>query len=322
MKRFAIIKKTPFWLLVWWVLIIASWLLFVLNFKLSIEFTWWVETQLDNLIDNEKQLKTDIVSALKQEKFENPQVFVNQKEWKTDILVTAELNNDKATSVIEKTIKTSLLSNKYIESEDNILSLYINWPSISKYMKTTAISAILIWIWFIVVYMFFSFGAIRKIIPPSALISVTIATMVFDVSLTMGWYWLAMMLDSTLQVDSIFIIVLLTVMGYSINDTIIVLDRIRENAKKLTDWLKKWTVLYGNIFEDSLRQTMRRSIWTSVSTLIVVVVMFVFGNDIMQHFAYTMWVGVLFGTYSSLFIAAPAIYLLTWKYNKERKKLK
>ncbi len=322
MKRFAIIKNTPLRLIFGAILIVASWILFALNFKLSIEFTWWVEVQVDKVIENTDQLKSDLISSLKDLWYQKPKVYSNIKDGKTDLLIVVNMNSDSAPKEIATAIKNTLIQKSYIKDESEILSLYTNWPSISKYMKSTAVSSIVVWIILIVIYMFFSFGSIRKIIPPSVLIFVTVVTMIFDVSVTAWWYWLAMMFNQTLQVDSIFIIVLLTVMWYSINDTIIILDRIRENSLKNMDWLKKWSVLYWKIFEDSLRQTMRRSIWTSFSTLIVVITMFIFGNSIMQHFAYTMWIWIICGTYSSLFISAPLVYLLTWKYKKEHKKLK
>lgn len=123
-----------------------------------------------------------------------------------------------------------------------------------------------------------------------------------------------MMLVPTAQVDSIFIIVLLTVMGYSINDTIIILDRIRENA--MINKNSKHTINFGDIFEKSLWQVMRRSIGTSFSTFLVVLAMYFFGTDTLQRFAYTMAVGVVCGTYSSIFVAAPLAYIMIGKKKK------
>ena len=81
------------------------------------------------------------------------------------------------------------------------------------------------------VYMIIAFGAIRKFVPPLILAIVTIVTMLFDISSMAGGYGILMAINQTVQVDIIFIIALLTTMAYSINDTIVIFDRIRENLQ-------------------------------------------------------------------------------------------
>jgi SecD/SecF fusion protein len=145
-----------------------------------------------------------------------------------------------------------------------------------------------------------------------------VATMFFDISIPSGAYWLWMSINPTIQIDTVFIIAILTTMWYSINDTIIVFDRIRENFHN------KGTgkdILYWKIFEDSLWQTMKRSIWTSLSTLLVVIAMFIFGSWVIKSFAFVIWVWVISGSFSSIFIAAPLAYIALWKYKKEKNKL-
>ncbi|USN54089.1 MAG: hypothetical protein H6765_05830 [Candidatus Peribacteria bacterium] len=120
-----------------------------------------------------------------------------------------------------------------------------------------------------------------------------------------------MMVNSSVQIDTIFIIALLTVMGYSVNDTIIIFDRIRENYLNKKAALAKHQVTGEEIFEMSLWQTMRRSLATSGSTLLAVVCMYIFGTGILRMFAFTLGLGVIAGTYSSIFLAAPLAYLLS-----------
>lgn len=135
------------------------------------------------------------------------------------------------------------------------------------------------------IYMLFSFATIRKSVAPSILAIVTIVTMVFDVSLPAGAYGIRMRLDKTIMIDSVFIIALLTNMGYSINDTIIIFDRVRENVQNVSE--NKGTV-FGKIFEKSLWQTMRRSFGTVFSTFLVIVAMFLIGTGIIKQFAFTI----------------------------------
>jgi len=127
-----------------------------------------------------------------------------------------------------------------------------------------------------------------------------------------------MMLDKTVMIDSVFIIALLTNMGYSINDTIIIFDRIRENVQTKAN---QKGILFGKIFEDSLRQTMRRSMGTVLSTFLVIAAMFFLGSGVIKQFAFTIGMGVIFGSYSSIFISAPLAYILLGRYKKERKQM-
>ena len=114
------------------------------------------------------------------------------------------------------------------------------------------------------------------------------------------WGWVPM----SLEIDQVFIGAILTVIGYSINDKVVVFDRIRENFQ-----------LYGKrdrqqLFNDSLNQTLARTINTSVTTLIVLLCIFILGGDSIRSFSFAMILGVIFGTLSSLFIAAPTAFLV------------
>ena len=118
----------------------------------------------------------------------------------------------------------------------------------------------------------------------------------------------------SLEVDQTFIGAILTVIGYSINDKVVVFDRIRENLK-----------LYGKrdrfqLFNDSLNQTLARTINTSVTTLVVLLTIFFLGGDSIRPFSFAMILGVIFGTLSSIFIAAPTAYLILSR--KQRKAAK
>jgi SecD/SecF fusion protein len=107
-------------------------------------------------------------------------------------------------------------------------------------------------------------------------------------------------------------------MGYSINDTIIIFDRIRENIKLNAG--KKW-ILFGKLFEDSIRQTMRRSFGTVFAVFLVIVFMFFLWSWSVREFSFTIGMWVLFGSYSSIFMSAPLVYILLGKYRTERKEM-
>lgn len=120
-----------------------------------------------------------------------------------------------------------------------------------------------------------------------------------DVLIVLGFFAL-----TGREVNSPFVAAVLTVLGYSINNTIVVFDRIRENLR-----LKKKRS-YAALVNDSLNQTLTRSLNTSITTLLVIVMLVIFGGSAIGDFAMALLIGILFGTYSSLFLAGPL--WLTW----------
>lgn len=118
-----------------------------------------------------------------------------------------------------------------------------------------------------------------------------------------------------LDVNLDVIAALLTILGYSINDTIIVFDRIRE---EISDSSAK-TV--NDIIDDSVTRTLSRTVLTSLTVFIVLVTLFVFGGEIIHTFAYTLLVGVIVGTYSSIFVASPLLEILGFNLKTYRAKL-
>lgn len=115
------------------------------------------------------------------------------------------------------------------------------------------------------------------------------------------------------EVNSSFIAAILTILGYSINDTIVVYDRIRENLKR-----QKSNSL-EEIIDNSVNDVMRRSLNTSFTTLLAVVAVLVFGGDTLKSFMVTLLVGIGIGTYSSIFVASPVVYLLEGKLKNKVK---
>ena len=107
------------------------------------------------------------------------------------------------------------------------------------------------------------------------------------------------------EVDTPFIAAILTILGYSINDTIVIYDRIRENLKRKH---KGWTL--EECMDESVNQTAIRSINTSVTTLFSVIAILIFGGASLKTFIMTLLIGILAGTYSSIFVATPIVYLL------------
>lgn len=126
-----------------------------------------------------------------------------------------------------------------------------------------------------------------------------IAALVHDVLITLGIFSI-----THFDFDLTVLAALLAVIGYSLNDTIVVFDRVRENFRKLRESTPV------DVFNISLNQTLSRTIMTSLTTLMVLVALFVFGGEIIHSFATALIIGVLVGTYSSIFVASPVTIAL------------
>ena len=135
-----------------------------------------------------------------------------------------------------------------------------------------------------------------------------IGALVIDTALVLGMYALCHgVLPFSMEIDQTFIGAILTVIGYSINDKVVIFDRIRENRKLYPKRNLK------QLFNESLNSTLSRTINTSVSTLIVLLCILFIGGDSIKSFAFTMILGVVFGTCSSIFLAAPIAHLVMKK---------
>ena len=317
---FKIIKHSFFWLAISLMLMAGSIVLFVVNARLSIEFTGGIELKIAEL-ENKDKIETALQDGLVEQGFEKPQINIEESNTSTNLLVSLPFENDEQVKEVSSAVNTILVNQGFIKNTNDIIGSSLNGPSVSSYMKSTAINAIVVGMILISIYIMFSFASVRKHISPLTLGGVTIISMLFDVIIPTGAYGLWMMMDTTVTVDTIFIISILTVMAYSINDTIIIMDRVRENIGRQHDALEKGTVLYGQLIEDSIWQTIRRSLGTGITTLLVTLTMFIFGTAMLQKFAFTIAIGVVSGTFSSLFFATTLMYILLGKRKKELKKL-
>ena len=140
----------------------------------------------------------------------------------------------------------------------------------------------------------------------------SISALIVDTFLIIGVYSLCYgWIGFSLEIDQTFIGAILTAIGYSINDKVVIFDRIRENFRL---YPKRE---HQRVFNESLNSTLARTINTSVSTFIVLLVIFIFGGDSIRSFAFAMILGVIIGTCSSLFVAAPLAYLVMGRKIKE-----
>ena len=183
-------------------------------------------------------------------------------------------------------------------------------PTIGQELFKRAILAVIFVTLMILVYIAWSFRHVSRPVPAWVYAVIVIIAFLHDVTIPIGLFaYLGHFMGW--EIGSPFIAAVLTILGYSISDTIVVLDRVRENIKKLRG-------TFEEIVEASVHQTITRSLNTSVTTMLALFAILIFGGASLQGFALALLVGIFFGTYSSIFIAAPL--LITWHHFKNHKR--
>lgn len=184
---------------------------------------------------------------------------------------------------IENALKAQFPDNPFQETQKNLVG-----PKIGQELRDAAILAIIVSLILIGIYISwrfefrFALGAVMALF--------------HDVLITLGLFSIL-----NYQIDLTIVAAFLTIVGYSLNDTIVVFDRIRENLKIL----RKETFI--DIINKSINQTLSRTILTSATTLFTVVFLYFLGGEAIRYFAFAMIVGIVVGTYSSIFIASPVV---------------
>ena len=267
------------------------------------------------VVQFEKEVEPETVRALLKEKIteDNVQAIALGTDGKTIRVTTNYMINDTAKAADDRI--TEFLYDSFMEgkllSEDLTIETFRDYdnheggsiissqkvgPSMAEDIRNGAIVSVILALIAIFIYILVRFRNVAYSIG-------SIFALGIDVLMIMGCYSLFYgVLPMSLEVDQTFIGAILTAIGYSINDKVVIFDRIRE-----------FNTLYPkrnkfDLFNTSLNTTLARTINTSVSTLIVLLCIFVLGGDSIRSFSFAMILGVVFGTLSSLFIAAPVAY--------------
>ena len=261
--------------------------LLIVGVKSSIDFTGGT---LINV-----QVDTDVnLSNLRQ---------VLEEDLKQPVSVV-EVNSNNETYIL---LKMGYLSNEQVIN-DVLSKVYDNQysinqiesigPKIGDELKVNARNAIIASLLLIALYISIRFDGYYAIGSLFALLH--------DVLITLG-----VLVLMNMEISISIIAALLTIVGYSLNDTIVIYDRIRENML-LNPYRDK-----KKVFNTSLNQTLNRTLVTSITTLIVVIVLYIYGGDVLRPFSFALIIGIILGTYSSIFIASPITLYLEEKYNIE-----
>ena len=274
--------------------------LFVLKLNLGVDFKGGELLQLKY----EKKIDQNAVnSTLGSLVGEIPQMKAKRVQFSdtdnTVIIRTEQLNNTQKRKVMselsQKTGKYEVVKNETVGAV------------IGKELTANAIQALLIGSILIIIYITVRFEFIYAV--------AGIVALVHDVIIAF-----AVIAMLRYEIDTPFIAAILTILGYSINDTIVVFDRIRENIKKNREGRNKVTLSFGEVIEKSINQVFTRSIYTSVTTLFSVIVLLILGGSTLKTFSMTLFIGMLVGTYSSVFVASPLVYIMKKGKNEPKAK--
>lgn len=202
------------------------------------------------------------------------------------------------------------------QNQDVLLIKYVNvGAAFGDYIKKTAYMTIFLMIFSISLYIAYAFRGSIEGASSFSFAAVTAVSLVHDVLLAFGFYVITSFFFPEFKIDTFFITAMLTVLGYSINDTIVVMDRIRSNLR-LPENKKK---PFGVLINESINETMTRSLFTSFTVFIVLVALFFFGPLAIKGFILALIYGTVVGTYSSVLIAAPLLLDINGEPKEETK---
>ncbi|ASW74040.1 preprotein translocase subunit SecD [Chryseobacterium piperi] len=286
--------------------------IFVNGFKYGIDFTGGRNyvVRFDKEV-NAEDIEQNLVKIFKTEDGKNSSVeaktFGNSKQLKisTDYLIDDEsLKADQAVEQkLYEGLKTNLPANISLQdfkSADKehagIISSEKVGPTVADDIKTHGILAVVAALAGIFIYILFRFRKWQFSLG-------AVAALFHDAVIILGTYSLLhKYMPFNMEINQDFIAAILTVLGYSINDTVIIFDRIREYLRE-----KKSLTLAG-LFDDSISSTLGRTFNTSFTTILVILAIFIFGGDNLRGFMFAMLIGIGFGTYSSIFVASAIAY--------------
>jgi preprotein translocase SecF subunit len=273
-------------------LILASIISLVLHGgpRYSVDFRGgtFMEIRFEDKVEPEKELNIEIGEVRKVcEDFGLGSAEIKHYGSLQEISIRADIteNTDEIFHSLVKELSNSYPQYNVIEMRKETVG-----PKVGKELVGAAMLAILWATVFILLYIMWRFE-------PRFGIGAIVA-MIHDVIVTIGIFSIF-----DIEISIAIVAALLTIVGYSLNDTIVVFDRIRENLKSV----KRQAFDYAGVINQSINETLSRTVVTSGTTLLVVGILFFFGGEILKDFAFALICGILIGTYSSIFVASPIL---------------
>lgn len=253
-----------------------------------------------------KQIDQKTVESVKTTfKKEKAEVVTTQTSGKSIIIRTKPLNEKQDTTILKNLTKQF----GPVKQED----FATIGPTIGKEITLNALKAIVFASLLIVLYIAWSFRTVPKPTSSWRFGICAVIALIHDVLVVVGLFSILGHFFGV-EVDSLFVTAILTVIGFSVHDTIVVFDRIRENLRRVVG------VPFGQVVNDSILQTLVRSLNTSLTALLVLLTLLIFGGESIKWFIVALLIGITSGTYSSIFNAAPLLVLWQeWEEKRRRK---
>ena len=280
--------------------------LFVFGLKIGIDFKGGALTEV--AYKEARPAQADLDSALQSLNLGSISI---QPTGDAGYIVKSRDLNEVEHALILKTLSSD---GKNILEEKSFNSI---GPSVGKELTNKAIMAIILVSLGIIFFIAFAFRKVSKPVSSWRYGIIAVITLLHDVAIPVGVFTLLSHFKGV-EVDTLFVVAVLTVLGLSVSDTIVVFDRIRENIRSRTD------MKFDEIVGKSLKQSYVRSICTSLTVILVLLCLFFFGPVSTKYFSLMLTAGMFFGTYSSIFLASPLLVLTEeWQVkNKEKSKNK
>lgn len=248
-----------------------------------------VEFDRDASVSEVRSLLTSVLGS---------QPEVKQFGLSRDLLIRTDVEME--ISLLQSTILSSL-AEAYPDNPSVIIKSDVVGPRFAEDLKRGAVYAVIFSLVVIFLYILIRFRNLGYSVG-------TVGAIMHDVIIILGLFTIFNeILPFSLDLDQTIIAAFLTIVGYSLNDTVVVFDRIRENT------LIFKTMDYEEMVNKSINNTLSRTVVTSLTTLFVVIVLFIFGGEVLKGFAFALTVGIVLGTYSTLYIACPLLVDLKLK---------
>jgi len=303
---FNIIQKRKIWYVVSLIFVSLSIVALVIwGIKLGIDFTGGSLMEINFGEENKIPQKQEITETLAE--FDLGEINVQQTGETGLILRFRSIDEETHQKILIKLKEKFSPENSEQIQEERFESI---GPVVGAELKRKSIWAIGLALLAIVLFVAWAFRRISRPVPSWKYGMIAIIALAHDVLITLGIF-AVLGYFYNVEVNTAFVAALLAILGYSVNDTIVVFDRIRENLLHFSSETFEETVNKG------VNETMVRSFNTSLTTLFVLLAIFLFGGETIKYFSLTLICGIVLGTYSSIFIASPL--LVSWQKWNERK---
>jgi len=276
----------------------------IFGLKLGVDFKGGSIMEIS--FSGERPLSADIRGLLKESLPEHEFSF-NEVGNSGLVIRSGELPEENHQKILE------IIKGKYTGQTVEENSFDSIGPVIGQELKNKSIKAIVIVLLAVIIYIAFVFRKMTVVLSPWAMGAAAITALFHDIIIPIGIFSI---LGHYLNVEisAVFVAAILTILGYSVSDTVVIFDRIRENVIK-----NKMREDFGEVVHISIMQTLTRSLNTTFTTLISLIAIYLFGGDSLKYFALALIIGIFLGAYSSIFVASPLLVWSSGWLNKKQK---